>query len=87
MGLADQPELARAREILVGPHLREHERRLSALERSADTTDEPPEWRSEFHAAILRERRDREEQAGAASAGNGAPGDVARTRAGRARRS
>jgi hypothetical protein len=67
VGLADQPELARVREILVGPHLREHERRLSALERSADTTHEPPEWRSEFHAAILRERRDREEQAGAHS--------------------
>jgi hypothetical protein len=67
-GLADQPELTRVREILVGPHLREHERRLAALERSADTGHEPPaEWRSEFHAAVQRERREREEQAGAHS--------------------
>jgi hypothetical protein len=64
----EDPELTRIREILVGPHLRDQQRRLSALEgqmAEARTIGDgaPAEWRTQIEVALAQERRAREEHA------------------------
>ncbi|HEV7125926.1 MAG TPA: hypothetical protein VGN32_00610 [Ktedonobacterales bacterium] len=57
---SEELELERIREILVGPHLRDHERRLRSIERqTADTraSTAPAEWRAQIEAAIERARQ------------------------------
>lgn len=66
------PELARIRELLVGPYLRDHERRLRTVERqTAELAAQPAEaqasqadveWRAQVEAAFAALRRAREEQ-------------------------
>jgi hypothetical protein len=69
----DDPELARIRELLVGPYLRDHERRLRGVERqAAELATRPeaaeathggdPEWQAQVEAALAAMRRSREEQ-------------------------
>jgi hypothetical protein len=69
----DDPELARIRELLVGPYLRDHERRLRGVERQAaelaarPSAGEPgsgadAEWQAQVDAALTALRRSREEQ-------------------------
>ncbi|GAC1447996.1 MAG: hypothetical protein PVSMB4_04440 [Ktedonobacterales bacterium] len=62
----EEPEVARIREILVGPHLRDHERRLRLIERdSAESARRPmpAQWQAQLDAALDQERRAREQYA------------------------
>lgn len=62
----EEPEVARIREILVGPHLRDHERRLRVIEReSAESARRPmpTHWHAQLDAALDQERRTREQHA------------------------
>jgi hypothetical protein len=69
----DDPELARIRELLVGPYLRDHEQRLRGVERQAAelaarpetaeaTREGNSEWQAQVEAALAALRRSRAEQ-------------------------
>ena len=61
----DDPELVRIREILVGPHLRDHEQRLRAVEQMTSRPQagqDAAAWRESIEQKIAAEREAREER-------------------------
>jgi hypothetical protein len=66
----DDPELVRIREILVGPHLRDHERRLRTVERQTaeaqaheEAVSTQAQTLAQLTAGLERERAERQAQA------------------------